>query len=37
MKMSYDGRSEEVDLEEYPNAKALVERCKDFFAETDDL
>ncbi|KAK5096972.1 hypothetical protein LTR70_006271 [Exophiala xenobiotica] len=35
--MSYEGRSEEVDLEKYPNAKALVERCKDFFAETDDL
>jgi len=35
--MSYGGTTEEVDLEQYPNAKALVERCKDFFAEIDDL
>jgi len=35
--MSYGGTNEEVDLEQYPNAKALVERCKDFFAEIDDL
>lgn len=35
--MSYEGTNEEVDLERYPNAKALVERCSDFFAEIGDL
>lgn len=35
--MSYGGTTEEVDLEQYPNAKALVDRCKDFFAEVEDL
>ena len=27
----------EVDLEKYPTAKALVERCKEFFAEVENL
>jgi hypothetical protein len=33
---SYDGNTG-VDLEKYPTAKALVERCKDFFAEIQNL
>jgi hypothetical protein len=33
---SYDG-NEGVDLDKYPTAKALVERCRDFFAEVQDL
>jgi hypothetical protein len=35
--MSYEGTTEEVDLEKYPNAKALVETCKQFFHEVQDL
>jgi hypothetical protein len=27
----------EVDLEKHPTAKALVERCKEFFAEVENL
>jgi hypothetical protein len=33
---SYDGNTG-VDLEKYPTAKALVERCIDFFTEVQDL
>lgn len=29
--------SEQVDLEQHPNAKALVETCKKFFSEIEDL
>lgn len=27
----------QVDLEQWPNAKALVETCKQFFSEIEDL
>lgn len=27
----------EVDLDQYPNARSLVEACKKFFAEIEDL
>lgn len=36
-KMAYEGGSFEVDLAQHPTAKALVERCKEFFAEVQNL
>lgn len=35
--ISYQGTTEEVNLEKYPTAKALVDRCKKFFDEVSDL
>ena len=36
-KMSYEHTTEEVDLEKYPNAKALVQVSEKFFKEVEDL
>lgn len=35
--MSYEGTTEEVDLEQFPNAKALYDNCLQFFGEVDNL
>lgn len=34
---TFGDAKEEVDLETFPTAKALVERCAEFFAEVQDL
>ena len=34
---SSDVANEEVDLDQHPNAKALVDRCREFFSEVEDL
>ena len=35
--MSYDPNNQEVDLDKFPTAKLLVDRCKEFFAEVQNL
>lgn len=34
---TFGDAKDEVDLEKYPTAKALVQRCAEFFAEVQDL
>ena len=35
--MSYEGTTEEVDLQQYPNAQVLYDSCLQFFSEIDNL
>ena len=35
--MSYEGTAEQVDLNQYPNAQTLVNSCKQFMKEVENL